>query len=187
MYANFQQHHPFRLLDLPPELWTRIVKMAATSPNGLEHYIAKYPDKKAKFFPPPITQVCRAIRTEALGAYYENNVFRFGPEKCFDSTLEVVRDWIDERADDGYWWSMKPVMVDMCCADFWSQGEGKEWLEEVFGEIVAIRWVTVWRAYEVREGGYERRSMELSPVKGMKDKWKDVKTERRPLWRLEEQ
>lgn len=61
---------PFRLLDLPPELWSRICRLAVLdgAPSRILHlrgYVRR-DDLKRQLQAPAITTVCHAIRTETL-------------------------------------------------------------------------------------------------------------------------
>lgn len=66
----------FRLLDLPPEIWSRICEFAVTdaAPIVLEYAFDDlgFCDAVAQ---PTITGVCRALRTEGLKLFYGGNAF----------------------------------------------------------------------------------------------------------------
>ena len=62
---------PFRLLDLPPELWSRICRLAAAyeDPRVLDGNLMRF-DFARRVAQPAITKVCGAIRDESLPAFY---------------------------------------------------------------------------------------------------------------------
>ncbi|KAF7188661.1 hypothetical protein HII31_09913 [Pseudocercospora fuligena] len=86
------QEKPFRLLDLPPELWIKIGQMAvddATEPNkclarekeSAEDVSGAWPldsettvGESQRVLQPAITKTCRILRRELLPYHYENNV-----------------------------------------------------------------------------------------------------------------
>lgn len=83
----------YGLLDLPPEIWSKIVKLAVEYLKAIEVPKNSYLDnaREVRFWhetnptrnphgtdrcgPPPITQVCKAIREECLLHYYKSNTF----------------------------------------------------------------------------------------------------------------
>lgn len=73
---------PFRLLDLPPELWIRICGFAVThdEPIELVRTLTGYHGTLPFAAPtlPPITQTCAAIRAESINLYYSCNEFVCG-------------------------------------------------------------------------------------------------------------
>ncbi|KAK3724861.1 hypothetical protein LTR37_000909 [Vermiconidia calcicola] len=62
----------FRLLDLPPELWSQVVKMAVER----ENYMFSSKDRK-QVQQPGITKACKLLRTETLAHSYSHNSFTF--------------------------------------------------------------------------------------------------------------
>lgn len=70
------QNMPFRMLDLPPELWSRIGGFAVTDDEALQ--LRQYrPDEAncAAVRQPDLTRTCRIVRKEALKLFYRNNRF----------------------------------------------------------------------------------------------------------------
>lgn len=65
-----EQCEPFRLLDLPPELWSTIGKMVVdTVPiDPLENWCWQELERKVR--QPAICSVCRCLRAELLGYFY---------------------------------------------------------------------------------------------------------------------
>ncbi|KAK3661622.1 hypothetical protein LTR56_000110 [Elasticomyces elasticus] len=61
---------PFRLLDLPDEIWARITRYAVTSDQRL----TLRPKSSAQ---PPIARVCRLLREEALPTFYGNTIYYY--------------------------------------------------------------------------------------------------------------
>lgn len=107
---------PFRLLDLPPEIWTRIVKMAVTKPTHLEEQIFNQIGRiyTIDFGVPSIVHTCRLIRTEALKLYYGCNTFHVYAN-CDPSTLESYRRWVRARMIDKTWNLIKHASLKCCC------------------------------------------------------------------------
>ncbi|KAI7209592.1 hypothetical protein KC333_g8651 [Hortaea werneckii] len=63
---------PFRLLELPPELWTRICTLAILDPADITIKQAAYPKLVClQTLQPPITRICRALRSECLPLFYK--------------------------------------------------------------------------------------------------------------------
>ncbi|KAK5728444.1 hypothetical protein LTR15_001580 [Elasticomyces elasticus] len=64
----------FPLFSLPDELWSKICRLAATATDpivisdklGRAHY-------QEKVSQPPITRVCREVRSETIAAFYKNH------------------------------------------------------------------------------------------------------------------
>jgi len=72
---------PFRLLDLPPELWLRICELAVVKDHSKVIRVDYYTTKKSSAAivqQPAITRTCRLLRQEALPLYYKLNTFAFG-------------------------------------------------------------------------------------------------------------
>ena len=73
------------LLDLPPEIWSKICKLAVeeqtpikifTAPDDWHGNIASEGKSGiVKANQPPITLVCRIIREDCLDHYYKSNIF----------------------------------------------------------------------------------------------------------------
>lgn len=101
------------LLDLPPEIWSKIVQLAVEFDSPINIYpnatstIIKREQRfssihaKPKKSEPAITAVCRAIRAESLLHYYQANVFYravyFTPDRNIEKThaLKPLADWLD--------------------------------------------------------------------------------------------
>ncbi|KAK4922178.1 hypothetical protein LTR49_010399 [Elasticomyces elasticus] len=68
--AGKAEESPFRLLDLPPELWLRICGplVRASKPLNVCHQRAR-----PILVRPPITRVCRVLREELLRTWYRNS------------------------------------------------------------------------------------------------------------------
>ncbi|KAK4891950.1 hypothetical protein LTR27_009475 [Elasticomyces elasticus] len=73
---------PFRLLSLPPELWSRICRLAVTRENQIwfsEAMSCRYMERIVK--QPAITLVCKTIREETIDLFYANSFVFTGTEK----------------------------------------------------------------------------------------------------------
>lgn len=73
---DLERRCPFRLFDLPPELWLRICEFAVTSTKPIQ--VGREPrtkDQVAIVRQPAITRACRLLRSEALPLYYSHNSF----------------------------------------------------------------------------------------------------------------
>ena len=79
-HSNHQQ--PFRLLDLPPELWLKIGKLAIDSTplllksNHICNIMHSSEERRASasLWQPAITRVCVPLRVELLPYYYQTRV-----------------------------------------------------------------------------------------------------------------
>lgn len=86
-----KENFRFRLFDLPPELWLRIIEyavMKACPINPTKARNAKHQTHIVK--QPSITRTCRLLRHESLPAFYRNNkfeVYHWGRVAC-------IRDWL---------------------------------------------------------------------------------------------
>ena len=68
---------PFRLLDLPPELWLRIIELVVVDDEPIEITRASDSLRQAALVQqPPLTRTCRLLRREALTMYYQKNIFQ---------------------------------------------------------------------------------------------------------------
>lgn len=88
---QIQLRSPFRLLDLPPELWTRVCEFAVTKHDKIR--VGKEPkpaDQEAVTRQPAITRTCRVLRIEALPMFYALNTFEM--LHCFG--VPCPRKWI---------------------------------------------------------------------------------------------
>ncbi|KAK4631981.1 hypothetical protein CLAFUW4_03368 [Fulvia fulva] len=79
------QSKPFRLLDLPPELWSKIGRVAVDEVPRIDSYAIRKPSMDAEVYganrkpctgdhQPPITRACAALRHELLPYYYKSRV-----------------------------------------------------------------------------------------------------------------
>ncbi|KAK3661633.1 hypothetical protein LTR56_000121 [Elasticomyces elasticus] len=99
----------FPLLDLPPELWLRIIQTAVQVPSPvtltvdpwgaehkpiLSHYAPRYSRRYTQHLnaghQPALSRVSRLLRKETLAQYYRLNDFEIVQEKFIGS------NWIDE-------------------------------------------------------------------------------------------
>ncbi|KAK5744742.1 hypothetical protein LTR17_001818 [Elasticomyces elasticus] len=99
----------FRLLDLPPELWLRIIQTSIQLPSPvtltvdpwgaehkpiLSHYAPRYSRRYTQHLnaghQPALSRVSRLMRKETLAQYYRLNDFEIVEEKFIGS------NWIDE-------------------------------------------------------------------------------------------
>ncbi|KAK5126969.1 hypothetical protein LTR85_008327 [Meristemomyces frigidus] len=67
---------PFRLLDLPPEVWIRICSFAVTNARPIllhEKYFKVHVEHLTR--QPNITRVSKQLRAETLPLFYSNNFF----------------------------------------------------------------------------------------------------------------
>ncbi|KAF2773401.1 hypothetical protein EJ03DRAFT_131248 [Teratosphaeria nubilosa] len=90
-----QQEQPFRLLDLPPELWSNICKLAVLSEDTIVFELAKpRSQNQIAVGQPSITQVCRLLRAEALPLFYALNVFRVQDEDDGTEASSRLQCWL---------------------------------------------------------------------------------------------
>ena len=90
------------LLDLAPEIWTCICKLAAIEPYEIfASNLASHEKFARNLAPPSITRVCRCIRAETLPAFYAQNTFTMNlwPHAGVDG---LVR-WIKTLMVAGLW------------------------------------------------------------------------------------
>ncbi|KAM3418922.1 hypothetical protein BST61_g4880 [Cercospora zeina] len=67
---------PFRLLDLPPELWIRVCELAVIRPKSIVlGRESDFADMAKIVRQPNITRACRLLRSEALPVFYGLNEF----------------------------------------------------------------------------------------------------------------
>lgn len=102
----------FRLLDLPPEIWSHIVKLAV---EGADYDIGN--SEKLTIFnrrrrlrgttQPGITRTCRAIRHETIPHFYTSNSFTFydNPE-----TVRAMFAWL-KVIGSAYWPRLKKLYI----------------------------------------------------------------------------
>ncbi|KAK5677489.1 hypothetical protein LTS10_010061 [Elasticomyces elasticus] len=76
--VDLNTENPFRLLDLPDELWSRICRLAIAQAEPIflpESFWRK--GFKEAVRPPPITSVCKIVREELLDEFYSTTSFQF--------------------------------------------------------------------------------------------------------------
>ena len=97
------------LLDLPPEIWSKICKIAVSWDIPIDVILGSVPclnipeytrtrdgreyrgrAPARAIMQPSITRVCRSIRKECLSHFYETNVFRI---RAYDTTR--WKAWLD--------------------------------------------------------------------------------------------
>ncbi|KAK5740212.1 hypothetical protein LTR17_004713 [Elasticomyces elasticus] len=97
---------PFHLLSLPPELWSRICRLAVTRQNPILFSEAMSPQEVETLVKQPaITLVCKTIREETIDLFYANSfvfVDTEKPERKFWIWLHALRvgDRIKYRMPD---------------------------------------------------------------------------------------
>lgn len=73
-HARTNSYQPFRLLDLPPELWSKIGRIAIDKGDDDPWWCHISKRSSEAVVAPPIAQTCRALRYELLPYYYETRV-----------------------------------------------------------------------------------------------------------------
>lgn len=94
---EIQLRAPFRLFDLPPELWLRVCEFAVIRPSTIR--VGKEPslvDQVAITRQPAITRTCRLLRHESLPLFYSSNTF----EMLHCSGVPCPRNWIKAIGSD---------------------------------------------------------------------------------------
>lgn len=89
---QIQLRSPFRLFDLPPELWLRVCEFAVLKPSPIR--VGREPnlkDQVAVTQQPAITRTCRLLRHEALPVFYALNTF----EMLHHFGVPCPRKWIE--------------------------------------------------------------------------------------------
>lgn len=85
------------LLDLPPEIWSRICKLVIHCDKPVNLDLPSYPVhpslaiRRTPAKQPPITRICRVIREDCLPHYYRATIFYFCD--AFDRT-DSVSKWL---------------------------------------------------------------------------------------------
>ena len=89
--ADPQQRQPFRLLDLPTELWLHILACSVRRPCAIDPTWKRVKHQQSRIVAqPPITRVCRQLRQEALPLFYHLNRF----ELHHLHRTACTRDWL---------------------------------------------------------------------------------------------
>ena len=93
-------HQPFRLLDLPVEIWSSIVTSVCNrDPSSLTaHRCDLYFQRRLE--QAPITRVCKIIRNETLPYFYSQNEFLF--DDLGHDLLKGLRTWIKAIGETSY-------------------------------------------------------------------------------------
>ena len=82
---------PFRLFDLPTELWLRICELAVTRNSPIDPTRARKAKQQTQVVKQPaLARVSKVLRHEVLAAFYRNNVF----EVSHLNGVACVRDWL---------------------------------------------------------------------------------------------
>jgi hypothetical protein len=81
----------FRLLNLPPELWSRICYFATVSPDAI--ILSPYGSSKQRAVQPPLTRVCKVLRVEALRLFYSENTFVVRDTPYTDDSTLLFWSW----------------------------------------------------------------------------------------------
>jgi len=105
-----QIDEPFRLLDLPPELWIYIAELAVTDDDDAVVNLGL--SRKADFVlseakQPDITRVCKALRKEALPHFYRCN--KFFVEKSDKVEFGRFAHLLTAEDDEYVSWSVEDV------------------------------------------------------------------------------
>ncbi|TKA31793.1 hypothetical protein B0A50_01872 [Salinomyces thailandicus] len=88
------QHQPFRLLDLPPELWTRICQLDITRPPSTVITKAAHANTVCRqTTQPPLTRTSRLLRSETLPIFY--NLHTFVIVDNYADVDDGVVKWLD--------------------------------------------------------------------------------------------
>ncbi|KAK3661617.1 hypothetical protein LTR56_000105 [Elasticomyces elasticus] len=97
--VDLNAENPFRLLDLPDELWSRICRLAIAQAEPIFLPESFWPEEyKEAVCPPPITRVCKIVREEVLDEFYSNTAFHF--QIC----ANVDCAWHQRHADNLQGW-----------------------------------------------------------------------------------
>lgn len=90
VFKSDQELTPFRLFDLPPELWLRIIDLAVTKSGAITVTKGRSAVDQVEIVrQPAITQTCRLLRQEALRMFYGHNEF----EAMHFSGVACPRNW----------------------------------------------------------------------------------------------
>ncbi|KAK5740213.1 hypothetical protein LTR17_004714 [Elasticomyces elasticus] len=76
--TNASMEVPFRLLALPPELWSHICRLAVPHDQVIEvQGLMSKQDARNAVQQPPITRTCKTIREETIDMFYANSFVFF--------------------------------------------------------------------------------------------------------------
>ncbi|KAF2773402.1 hypothetical protein EJ03DRAFT_347912 [Teratosphaeria nubilosa] len=110
-----EAQQPFRLLDLPPELWSRVCYFATAS---VQH--------------PATTRTCRTLRAEALPMYYAKMEFAIWDDCENGWAFELFKWWMDaigprnrdlmKRFTIEMPWQIRPNAQDVYLWGCWTNG-----------------------------------------------------------------
>ncbi|EMC93655.1 hypothetical protein BAUCODRAFT_37356 [Baudoinia panamericana UAMH 10762] len=82
---------PFRLLNLPAEIWTQIIALAVIYKDPITiTRSSRVKDQQELVRQPAITRTCRVLRLEALPLFYRHNTF----EGWHVHHVQCPRDWL---------------------------------------------------------------------------------------------
>ncbi|KAK5691498.1 hypothetical protein LTR97_011491 [Elasticomyces elasticus] len=85
----------FRLLDLPDEIWARIVRYAVGSTQPIRLRPKGYPQPQT--YQPALARVCKIIREEALPSFYGNTIYYYDSwtyrDYSFMAWLRSIPPW----------------------------------------------------------------------------------------------
>lgn len=113
---DIQIRSPFRLPDLPPELWLRICELAVQKHGPIQFGREPDPrDQMAIVAQPGITQACRALRCEGLPLFYSTNTFEL--YHCFG--VPCPRQWILAIGEVNRQRMRTLTVVSGCQKNFW--------------------------------------------------------------------
>lgn len=107
---------PFRLLDLPPELWLKVLDFAVRRPNTIRiGRESKFSDQVARVRQPAVTRTCRLLRREGLPMFYANNKF----EMVHSYDVPCPRRWLEVIGKERRRWMRELVIDSRCSVEFW--------------------------------------------------------------------
>ncbi|KAF2481119.1 hypothetical protein BDY17DRAFT_325837 [Neohortaea acidophila] len=89
--VNVISNYP--LLDLPPEIWSKICRYAAVPSGPSAIFVPSLADRdywQQQLTQPGITRTCRAIRAECLGTFYQNLYVIYDETWTFP----IIGDWL---------------------------------------------------------------------------------------------
>ncbi|KAK4957165.1 hypothetical protein LTR10_005123 [Elasticomyces elasticus] len=93
--AGAQDHDIFPLFKLPPEIWIKICRLAATSdPIKLNEKLEPQ-EFKALVAQPAITQTCWAVRAETLDTFYASSFVYADYAECENEADRLCR-WLSQ-------------------------------------------------------------------------------------------